>query len=198
MNSEQPWNICDDFLDPLAELMLLSDVDNFFWEINPEAMKSYPDSMIYAEELRKAIITGNAAVAIAWLEVNVSVALADRIREKITKAIHKVETSKDSLDLDVSATGRYLQGVTLAIREKQGRPISKSDIPKTEKKTSPMTKADLADVFMCGKNDVNEKVLKKYEHWTEGGGKRLKYRMRVCDMPPEYRGVINSRREKKK
>jgi len=66
------------------------------------------------------------------------------------------------------------------------KPVQKAEKPKVPILTEPMTKKELADLFVCHRNDVAVTVLAKYPHETVGTTAKPKYRLQVANMPPAY------------
>lgn len=128
-NNGQPWNICDDFLDPLAELLCESGDDGT--GTGPIYSSAGKHKYQYQSELRDAVKDG--LFAATWLEVNVSVDVADRMRKKISDAIRKVERGSANQHADVSGVGRYLHALSAVLRKQSAEAtISRDEIPPNE------------------------------------------------------------------
>jgi hypothetical protein len=56
--------------------------------------------------------------------------------------------------------------------------------------TKPLTKKELADLFVCSRNDVQQAVLDKYPHEVCGTTARPKYRLSTAAMPAAYHAKI--------
>ena len=95
---EKPWNICDDFLDPLVAYLAGFDYDvdeePHRWLYEKKGDKRYFVMMLYA-------YLADGDFATVWLQVGTSVALADRVQEALGSLIQAVEQ-----DQAVKAGGR--------------------------------------------------------------------------------------------
>lgn len=149
-DAKKPWNICDDFLDPLAELLCTSGGDD-----GPLYLEEGKHKYRYQADLRNAI--RNGGLAATWLEVNVSVDVADRLRKRVSDAIRRVEAAGKA-HVDVSDTGVYLKNLALVLRQRDGQAIGKADIP-ADKWGGDYSAAELEKLY-----DLTWRTIKKRIH----------------------------------
>lgn len=174
------WNICDDFLDPLANLMGGSALG---WE---DAIGGAGR----AHELRSWIDQSSQRFALVWLQVNVSCEVASLVRQKLETAVN------DAADYNWMAVGEigvYLQDLSLVLRERLDGTIAKSAIAE-DPLTQPLTKACLGKIFGCDSRNVQAMVLDIIQHKIAGKGSRKRFRLRIKDMPPGWEEFAPSRK----
>ena len=193
-NEEELWDISSDFLKPLTKLL-----DDF--EAVPEVCLD-PKTGEYAgcdfewSYVLKGLSRGDylaqlqtvldrAELASVWLEVHTSIDLANRFRTTIQKVKEQVFRSEVEVNIHLVQECNVYLGYLAAVLQTRNKAIRKSEIPQYDPKTPPMPKVLIAEIFLCGKDQVYEEVLKEHAHWPQGSKARPKYRMLVRDMPPD-------------
>ncbi len=91
MSEDKPWNICDDFFGPLAELLAQGVAG---WDVVGDdligVVPQYSNVAHYSRRLRAQITNGH--FALAWIDAHYSTGLSDRIRQVIEEAIQNLQT----------------------------------------------------------------------------------------------------------
>lgn len=179
----QPWNVCDDFLDPLADLMLESQYD-------PASGRPqmYPHMADYRRKLQKATSRDAMRFGLVWLQVEISPGVADYIQKKVGS------TEDEGLGswADVAETGAYLRDLALVIRERQGKSIQKSDIPE-ELRTPPMTKTCIAEIFDKHRNAIDDSFIAEKQGKKDG----RRYYFPTSEMSAGWESVYEKHRRNK-
>ena len=168
----EAWDICDDFLEPLAGLMYGSRLG---WEDTIGGAGR-------AHEFRSWVGQSSQRFALVWLQVNVSCEVAELVRNKIEQAVNDAASNKW---MAVGEIGVYFQDLSLVLRERVNGTIPKSAIPE-DPLTQPLTETRLGKIFGCDPRNVQSMVLDIIEHKVAGRGNRRRYRLRIKDMPPGW------------
>lgn len=197
--AEKPWDICEDFLEPMAKLLSLPPAEQ------EEAAPTGPELEEWGETLFKPLLVVSRPFAFAWLQVNVSDDVAQHVQHEVNRAIILI-AGGDSEDTVVKLARRragrlgdlcdianYLRNLALVIRQKQGETVTASDIP-TGPRTQPMTKKCIAEIFVRGRNNITEEFLAgKY---AEQDG--LRYHFPVAIMPEGWRAIFQKHQPNRK
>lgn len=129
---EQPWDISEDFLKPLGDLL-----DK--WGMR-RAWQKWP--AVFAPRLNDnanpadciVLFLGTAApsarnLACVWLEVNVSIEVADKVKRLLDELQEVVLSASEKGEWpDTMTAGRYLLNLARVLRQRQGHQIAKGDL----------------------------------------------------------------------
>lgn len=132
------WNICDDFLDPLAHVL-----------IDYKRVATSPRKAI--APYCRAVAACKLTLARAWLQVNVSADLAEYVMKRVAdvETIVMANAPRDSWPHTLREAGEYFASLSQVLREREGGtliPRPKETIP-PDKLSPHYTPAELADVF---------------------------------------------------
>jgi len=134
----EAWNICDDFLDPLANILI------DYKRVAPSPAKAISP---YCHAVGSSRLT----LARAWLQVNVSADLAEYVMKRIAdvETIVMANAPRGSWPHTLREAGEYFASLSRVLREReQGTPIPRPKETIPPDKLSPhYTPTELADVF---------------------------------------------------
>jgi hypothetical protein len=200
-SKQESWDICDDFLDPLANLLCETMEDVYYPEDRPpeyflSAMDLYTGPSDYARELQNAVGKSRLRLAEAWLQVHVSFEAAEHVKNVILEAMSTVwDSAREQTWRDVSNAGFYLRDLSRVLRAKRERtPLRMRDLQEQRKRTPPMTLICLAEILNVGRNDVKSLILQEYCAEMQARGK---WRIPVELMPPGWEDVFKKHRLKR-
>lgn len=145
------WDICDDYLDPLAQMLFKWDNLHLRSFSLPECRPTELECSTSFASWYRTTNTRTDRLAAIWLMVNVSHQMAELVTNAITEADKIVGEAHLERQWPYAADiGEFLRDVARVLRERQGKPISRSAIQaeaeaETKDFFGPYTLADLTN-----------------------------------------------------
>lgn len=128
--TDDAWDICDDFFEPLAEMFLEWAWNRFQASKTPvdetQMERNYAESPAACWGAYTNAARGRNLVQ-TWLEVNVSCELADRVMQHFEAIEAFVLRAKGEWP-DVGWYAFYLKNLARVLRQRQGKSISKTEL----------------------------------------------------------------------
>jgi hypothetical protein len=136
----EAWNICDDYLEPLARMLLkwgARHLDRLGFDRWPTGL-DYPGPIppVQPDNRTECLLSflkvaheQTIRLAQIWLQVNVSMEMADHVTNLVNEAMKSIlAAEKASRWPDTVKAGWYLLDLSRVIHQRQGHQIAKADL----------------------------------------------------------------------